>query len=414
MFSRYQMQIHKVTVLMCALLCAVSGVSAQHLAEGDWIGRIIHLTGRHMDTVNTVYYEGDSLQISMAVDNYGPFDFKDIRTTKDSLSFVWEPSFELTCRLYRFPDDVFQGACMDPWGGFGGIVMAPPGTDLETVELDDETIESIAGWTPPPDEEPILAPNYPEGEMVTVEGSRINYVATGTGPVTVVLVAGLGDDLTSWELLHKRLSGSMGVIAYDRAGLGLSEASTLPRTSEQMATELRGLLRKADIMPPYLLVAHAEGAFMARRFETLYKDDVEAIVLIDPHHEDQASLWKELSSRSWEHYWDRKKIFFKILPGVVAREFVNYADIIDRGEFPGLAPAPVVPTLVLTAGQPKAESSWIGESAAGRSAWKKFHALWVESMPQGRHVVFNASGPYIHHEDPDGVARLIEALAADR
>ena len=37
------------------LACATAGVAcAQDIEEGDWVGRVIHLTGRHMDVVYKV------------------------------------------------------------------------------------------------------------------------------------------------------------------------------------------------------------------------------------------------------------------------------------------------------------------------------------------------------------------------
>lgn len=396
---------------MLLLLWIVAGSAhAQVLQEGQWMGRIIHLTGRYMDTINDVRYEDDELTVTMRVNEYGPFEFEKIKVTQDSLSFVWQPSFEMQCTLRLLPDGIYQGACMDPWGGFGGILLGPPGTDIDAVALDEETIESIAGWTPPLEEESPLSPHYPQGETAVVDGRRINYVVAGQGPVTVVLEAGLGDNLASWEGLHQRLARSVRVIAYDRAGIGLSEASEMSRTPEQMATELRGLLREAKAAGPYVLVAHAESAFAARRFASLYPSEVKALILIDPHHEDQAAMWHALSEASWTSYWSRKKAFYSRLSGATADEHAAYAAVIERGNVPGLEAVPEIPTYVLSSGRANADASWFGESKRGRKAWADMHLAWVEAMSEGYHLVFTASGPYIHHEDSDGVARLIEGL----
>ena len=406
----------RTTVVSALLLMSLPHVpaAAQVMQEGQWLGRIIHLTGRYMDTVNDVRYENGQLAVTMRVNDYGPFEFEQIRVTQDSMSFVWQPSFELACTLKRLPDGVYQGACMDPWGGFGGILLGPPGTDIDAVTLDDDTIESIAGWTPPLEEPRGLAPEYPLGAVATVGGISINYVVAGEGSPTVILEAGLGDNLATWEVLHRRLAGSTRVVAYDRAGLGHSEASSAPRTPEQMATELRGLLREAAIVGPYVLVAHAESAFAARRFAALYASEVVALVLIDPHHEAQATMWREHSESSWTRYWDQKKAFFTRLSGVTSDEHKAYATIIESGGFPGLDPVPAVPTYVLSSGNAKPNATWIGESVEGRKAWIGMHANWVEAMPEGHHLVFEASGPYVHHEDLDSVARLIEGLVDGR
>ncbi len=95
-----------------------------------------------MDVVYKVRLPGDSLQITMEVDGYGDFAFEEIMITQDSLAFQWTPSFTLNCAMFRLPTGVYQEACKDPWGGFGGIIMAPQGSDVNAIELHNETIGS--------------------------------------------------------------------------------------------------------------------------------------------------------------------------------------------------------------------------------------------------------------------------------
>ena len=47
-----------------------------------------------------------------------------------------------------------------------------------------------------------------------------------------------------------------------------------------------GAMEKAHIAPPYVLAAHAIGAFHARVFRRSYPNEVEGMVLIDPTSED--------------------------------------------------------------------------------------------------------------------------------
>ncbi len=394
--------------ILLALLLAVELASAQHIRDGDWVGRVIHLTGRSMDVVYQVRNQPEGVRITMVVQGYGPFEFERIRATRDSLRFTWEPSFELACTLARLEDGVYQGACMDPWGGFGGIVMAPPGSDLDAVRLHDETIESIAGWSDPPpaDTLPDLGALYPRGQAVAVLGRTVNLVVAGDGLVTVVLEAGLGDNLTSWEQLQKLLAQHVRVVAYDRAGQGRSGPSEAARTPKQIAVELRGLLREAGIMPPYVLVAHAEGALYARRFASIYPDAVQSMILVDPHIETQAGMWRALGGSLWERYWEQRKAFHQQLPVGLQAEFRAYAEIIDSGTMPGMHEPLDLPVTVLTAGRVSETPLWIGESREGREAWATLHADWVEAIG-GTHLVVAESGSYIHQEQP---VRVLQAI----
>lgn len=398
-------------VVLVAFLLATTTIpaGAQQIDEGDWVGRVIHLTGRHMDVVYGVRWFGDSLEIHMQVEEYGSFPFEDIRITEDSLSFTWSPSFQLECSMYLLDDGVYQGACMDPWGGFGGIVMAPPGSDVNAIELHDETIESIAGWTDPPVEQelPSLGDNYPLGRKVIVNERSFNVVDVGQGPVAVVLEAAMGDNLTTWEHVQQLLAISTRVFSYDRAGLGYSEPGSDGRSPEAIARELRNLLRAAGIPPPYVLVGHAEGSFSVRRFASLYEEEVAGLVLIDPAHEQQAAHWQSVAPDSWNTYWSKKKAFYAIMPQPIKAEFSALDAILTQGEIAGLDELAGVPSTVLTPGEPSEKPTWFGETEEGRQAWAQWHKAWVDDAPAAMHHVVAESGSYIHHEFAEFVVDII-------
>ncbi len=63
--------------------------------------------------------------------------------------------------------------------------------------------------------------------------------------------------------------------------MGYSEASTLPRTAEQFATELHTLLERADIAGPYVLAGHSLGGLTVRIFVHDYPTEVAGVVLIE-------------------------------------------------------------------------------------------------------------------------------------
>ena len=410
------MNMWKRVLLIAAIAISSSiGAESQIIQDGDWVGRIIHRNGRAMEVTYKVQNGKDGLQITLVVEEYGPFQFRDIRVSADSLFFVWEPSFELPCTLVRLPDGVYHGVCADPWGGYGGAIMAPPGSDRDALTLDEMTFRSISGLedTDSEPEEWRFGEAYPKGSTVVLNGLDVNYVEAGSGPETVVLIAGLGDNLTTWEALQQSLAQSFRTIAYDRPGLGLSMISPMPRTPDQMASELNDLLQSINASAPYLLVAHAEGAFIARRFVDLYTEQVRGLVLIDPDHEKQAEIWKGLDAEAWQSYWSRVKRFQSMLPGGVGPEFKNYAEIIDGQVDLGLSPVPSVPTVIMTAERVSDPTSWIGESPEGRQAWSRFHASWVEKMPMGTHMILD-HGSYIHQEQPDKVEEVIYSILSGK
>ncbi|GIF77550.1 alpha/beta fold hydrolase [Asanoa siamensis] len=103
-----------------------------------------------------------------------------------------------------------------------------------------------------------------------------------TGP-TVVYLPGAG--LIGLDFLAaQRRTGP--AVTYDRAGTGWSDPAPLPRSAADVATELRALLRAADVAGPVILAGHSLGAFYARRYAQLFPDDVAGLLLLDPGHED--------------------------------------------------------------------------------------------------------------------------------
>ncbi|MET0505552.1 MAG: alpha/beta hydrolase, partial [Luteibacter sp.] len=81
-------------------------------------------------------------------------------------------------------------------------------------------------------------------------GQRLNIYCTGKGSPTVVLDAGLGDSTVSWAQVQPVLSKRGRVCAFDRAGLGFSDAARRPGTPSNDSDDLHALLHAAGEKPP--------------------------------------------------------------------------------------------------------------------------------------------------------------------
>ncbi len=134
----------------------------------------------------------------------------------------------------------------------------------------------------------LAAANPPPGELVDVGGYRMHIYCTGVGSPTVILEAGLNDFYVSWAQTQPAIAQATRVCSFDRAGLGWSELSPRPRTSEVMAEELHTLLAKANIAGPYILVGHSFGGINLRVFARMYPAEAAGMVLVDSAHEEQS------------------------------------------------------------------------------------------------------------------------------
>ncbi len=117
--------------------------------------------------------------------------------------------------------------------------------------------QGVAGWAD--------ARRYPPpGQLVDVGGYRLHLVCQGQGAPPFVLESGAAGPGLMWQLVQPELAQTHRVCVYDRAGLGWSDPSPLPRTSANMAAVLHALLAAAGVAPPYLLVGHSLGGFNVR------------------------------------------------------------------------------------------------------------------------------------------------------
>lgn len=128
----------------------------------------------------------------------------------------------------------------------------------------------------------------PPGRLVDLGGYRLHLWCTGatvSGRPTIVLSAGGGDFAGDWSLVQRPLADSTRVCSYDRPGYGWSDPGPHPRTFRQEAFELHTALQKSGEQPPYIVVGHSIGAFVARLFAEHYRTDVAAVVLVGPTNE---------------------------------------------------------------------------------------------------------------------------------
>jgi pimeloyl-ACP methyl ester carboxylesterase len=136
----------------------------------------------------------------------------------------------------------------------------------------------------------------PPGQLVDVGGHRLHINCTGTGSPTVIIVSGLGDWSTSWEgVVQPEVAKTSRVCTYDRAGLGWSDANSLPSDAAQFAKELHTLLQNANVPGPYVMVGHSLGGFIVRIFAHDYASEVAGVVLVDSMNPKQVT--ESLSNR---------------------------------------------------------------------------------------------------------------------
>ncbi len=133
------------------------------------------------------------------------------------------------------------------------------------------------------------------GELFDIGGYRLHLYCLGEGRRTVLFEAGLNDFSVQWTDVQRDVAKYARACAYDRAGLGWSDSSPLPRTGRNMVKELHTLLERAGIGGPLVLVGHSFGGLLTREYIQAYPGAVSGLVLVDATHEEQLARIPELA-----------------------------------------------------------------------------------------------------------------------
>lgn len=135
-------------------------------------------------------------------------------------------------------------------------------------------------------------------------GRRMNLYCKGAGTPTVILDAGMGDDMSSWALVQPLIATKTRTCSYDRAGLGFSDGAIRPSTVGNIAEDLHALLKAADVSPPYVLVGHSSAGMTIRVFADRYLDEVVGMVSVEGAHEDQSVRGWAIGAPGQKEKWD--------------------------------------------------------------------------------------------------------------
>ncbi len=162
------------------------------------------------------------------------------------------------------------------------------------------------------------ARRFPErGRLVQAGLIRMNLDCSGQGSPTIILESGSGGPSVDWLMVQPKVAKFSRVCSYDRAGYGWSDSGPQPRSSLQIAHELKKLLEAAGEKGPYVLVGHSMGGYVVRVYTGQYPNDVVGIVLVDASHEDQ-DLRAPESIRRWQQDkrkdpdWEKLKYFLQL------------------------------------------------------------------------------------------------------
>lgn len=238
-------------------------------------------------------------------------------------------------------------------------------------------------------------------EWVELDGYRLYTKTQGKSGQSIVFLSGLGDELGTWSKIQNELARDFETLTYDRAGVGSSTQAQHPSTGADVVLELKKLLEKSDLDPPYLLVGHSIGGLYARIFAGKYPHLVSGMVLLDYTLEDKILALKEVDLGGMTPEQLLAQIAEEMgLEDGSKREFIASLKTAEQVKVANL---PSKPVTVITALKPSPE-----ETQEDVQLKSLLHAQYAKSVPKSKHVQVQSSH-HIHIDQPDLIIAEINA-----
>lgn len=245
--------------------------------------------------------------------------------------------------------------------------------------------------------------------MVNFDDYQIHIKEAGQGKPTVLIEAGLGSGLDSYDTLQSAISPLTKVVSYDRPGLGESSKSPNPRTLPVYIDELKRLLEKEKIHPPYILVGHSLGGLIIRYYAHLYPEEVVGLVFIDFPHED----WFEYI-RNTHTIEEVERFNAAIDPdlnhstGVVKEEYeqIDYNCELLKG----IRISQQIPIRIITATQYGSNQQALGYHPEDMQIWAQMQASIMANSTNAKQIITDNSGHSVQQTEPELIIDAIKEL----
>ena len=253
----------------------------------------------------------------------------------------------------------------------------------------------------------------PARRKLQTRAGALEYVVSGTGPATIVLLNGAGVTLEGWRALYPGIEGIGTVFAWNRFGVKGSDEPRLRQTGAVVLASLRELLSYAGLAPPYVLVAHSIGGLYANLFARLYPKEVAAVLFLEATHpRDQEVLQQHETqlTRALTKLFSMPQWLFK---ANLHSEIDSVGQIVD--EIAAAGPFPPIPVAVITGGAnpPK----WLMSPAALQARRAHQHDL-ARLSSLGEQVIATRSGHFPQLREPglvlDVLRRLVQRVPGIR
>ena len=237
--------------------------------------------------------------------------------------------------------------------------------------------------------------------LVEADGLTLHMRCDGArsmGAPLVVLEAGAGNGLKTWDDVFTSIARFARVCAYDRPGLGGSSPAPQPRRPTDIVATLHALLGAAGERPPYVMAGHSWGGEIVRLYAMRFSSEVAGLVLIDSSHEDQVRRFAAVPGGPAPPPSGAA-------PATPPREQV---DLVAMGEELSRTPWRANLPLVVLTRTPPADPP----ADPRLMIWQELQNELATRSPAAEHIVATHSGHYIQNDEPQLVVDALRRVVA--
>jgi hypothetical protein len=251
----------------------------------------------------------------------------------------------------------------------------------------------------------------PPERMVDIGGYNLHIYDTGFGKPTVIFEYALSSTggVIRFADIQKEIATFTRAISYDRAGIGKSDESPLPRSYENMVKELKLMLEEEKIDPPYILVGYSLGGHLVRLFTDTYPEDVVGLVLVDGSHEDFFDRIK--ANRTEEEWGEIDSTINNLISqnSEIARKewdaYIMGCELMKTVEIPAN-----IPVQVITAAKYGWTFEAMGLSPEDILLWLELQSDWIKNKPNAKQTITEKSSHGILGDEPQLVISAIKEV----
>jgi len=251
----------------------------------------------------------------------------------------------------------------------------------------------------------------PPGKMISFGDYKLHFYDNGTGRPPVIIEPGIKCTMEVYDSLRVAMSKLTRVITYEHAGIGFSTRSPEPRSLQNYVRELRLLLQKEKIDPPYILIGHSMGGFIIRYYAHLYPDEVAGLIFIDQPPDDWFHYIRSTHTQTEVDMFDamfvpERSTFYT---GVSKEELIMYEP--NTETLRGIRIPPHIPVRMLTSVQYGDLQIKLGYRPEDMKVWAEMQAQILEGVADAKQIITETGGLFLHQTEPGLVLDAVRELS---